>query len=195
MRSLAFASFVTLLTSAGLAAADPAPAISPRIGLELGVGLDGGKIFCHSEGTFCNGFTEAGGGNLGVSYFLTPRFGLTADFWAMAHTENNFTFTHYINTVGVKWRPIPILTLTGGVGAAHATLDYNGIVAARATSDNGFAILGAASVDVIRSWHWALAVEARFGSGFYGDDKDNDGMADVEGRNVGVGAAFTYFGF
>src|SRR6185295_8240933 len=103
--------------------------------------------------------------------------------------------THYVNTVGVKWRPIPILTLTGGIGSAHASLDYDGLFAnARATSEDAFAIMGAASVDLLRSRRWAFSVEARFGTGFYGDDND-DGMADVVGRNVGVGAGFTMFGF
>jgi hypothetical protein len=189
MRSLIFASLVVISATAG---AEPLPA---RVGLELGGGLQAGKIFCESEGSFCNGFTAAGGLNLSGAYFLTPKFGIELDLWAMAHTENNFTFTHFVNTAGVKWRPFPILTLTAGIGEAHATLDYNGAFAASATSGNGFAVMGAASLDVIRSWRWALSVEARFGNGFYGADKDKDGKADVVGRNVGIGAAITFFGF
>jgi len=191
MRSF-IASLVTVCALGTLAAADPLP---PRLGLELGGGLQGGKIYCRSEGTFCNGFTEAGGLDLNASYFLTPKLGLTVDLWAMAHTENNFTFTHFVNTVGVKWRPLPILTFQLGIGEAHATLDYNGAVVARATSDNGFAVMGGAALDVIRSRRWALSVEARFGNGFYGGDKNNDGKADIVGRNVGVGAGITFFGF
>ncbi len=186
-----FASLAVLVASTAIAHAEP----PKRLGLELGFGLQAGKIFCESEGNFCNDFTEAGGLNLNGAYFLTPTFGLTADLWAMSHRDGDFTFTHYVNTVGVKWRPVPILTLTAGIGAAHATLDYHGVIAARATSDDGFAIMGAAAVDVVRSRRWALSVEARFGNGFYGEDKNNDGHADVTGRNVGVGAGFTFFGF
>lgn len=175
-----------------LAAADPLP---PRVGLELGGGLQVGKIYCDSDNGFCNDFTEAGGVNLNAAFFLSPKFAIMADVWAMTHREDNFTFTHYVNTIGVKWRPLPILTLTAGIGAAHATLDYHGVVSGSATSDDGFAILGAAAIDVVRSRHWALSIEARFGNGFYGDDKNNDGTADVVGRNVGLGAAFTVFGF
>lgn len=192
----AFASLAILLTTftATIAAADDEKR-PPRQGLELGFGLQAGKIFCESEGDFCNDFTEAGGLNLNGAWFLSETFGLTADLWAMSHRDGDFTFTHYVNTVGVKWRPVPILTLTAGIGAAHATLDYHGVIAARATSDDGFAILGAAAVDVVRSRRWALSVEARFGNGFYGEDKNNDGHADVIGRNVGIGAGFTFFGF
>lgn len=183
---------ILLTTTAALAEAPTRP---PRVGLELGGGLQAGKIFCESEGNFCNNFTEAGGLNLNGAYFLSETFGLTADLWAMSHRDGDFTFTHYVNTVGVKWRPAPILTLTAGIGAAHATLDYHGLIVARATSDDGFAIMGAAALDVVRSRRWALSVEARFGNGFYGNDKNNDGHPDVTGRNVGVGAGFTFFGF
>ena len=57
MRSPLLASLVSVCALSGLAAADPLP---PRVGLELGVGLQAGKIYCSSEGNFCNGFTEAG---------------------------------------------------------------------------------------------------------------------------------------
>ena len=55
--------------------------------------------------------------------------------------------------------------------------------------------MAAVAVDVVRGRRWALSLEARFGNGFYGDDADNDGEADIVGRNVGVGANFTVFGF
>ncbi|HEU0033079.1 MAG TPA: hypothetical protein VFQ53_20745 [Kofleriaceae bacterium] len=168
---------------------------SPRQGLELGGGLQLGRIYCRSETDACNDFTEAGGANLNAAYFFGPRFALMADFWVMAHREDNFTFSHYVNTIGIKVRPLPILTLTAGIGAAHATLDYDGIIDARVTSDDAFAVMGAASLDIVRAHRWAIALEARFGNGFYRDDSDNNGDADVIGRNVGVGASFTLFGF
>jgi hypothetical protein len=195
MRSIipGLASLCLLAAASHLAQAQPIEPPPARVGLELGVGLQAGKIFCTSEGSFCNGFTEAGGGNLNASYFLSPTLGLTVDLWAMAHTANGFTFTHFVNTAGLKWRPVPILTLQVGVGEAHASLDYaNNAIGV--TSGNGFAVMAGAAIDVIRSRRWALSVEARFGNGFYGDD-NHDGKADVTGRNVGVGAAFTVVGF
>ena len=174
---------------------NPAPAAAPeRVGFELGAGLQAGRIVCESEGDFCNDFTEAGGLNLNAAYFLSPKFGITLDLWVMAHTEDDFTFAHYINTVGVKWRPVPILTLTGGIGSAHASLDYHGLFNASTTSENAFAVMGAVSLDLVRARRWALSVEARAGTGFYGDDNEN-GEADVVGRNVGLGVGLTIFGF
>lgn len=194
MRSIVFAlASLPLFASTAFAQEAPAP---QRKGLELGLGLQVGKIYCDAQNGFCDDFTEAGGANLSGSYFLSPTFGLTLDLWAMSHREDDYTFTHYVNTVGVKWRPMPILTFTLGVGVAHATLDYEGpILTGRATSEDAPAIMGAVAVDLIRSRRWALSLEARFGNGFYGDDENNDGDPDVVGRNVGVGAAFTVFGF
>ncbi|HEU4663151.1 MAG TPA: hypothetical protein VFS55_03895 [Dokdonella sp.] len=195
MRSTPF--FVCALSLVStLAFAQPqAPAPSPpeRQGLELALGLQGGKIFCEGQMGQCDGFTEAGGGNLGVSWFWSPTLGVALDLWAMSHSNDGFTFTHYVNTVALRWRPVPIVTLTAGIGEAHASLSHDRTQLA-ITSDDAFAVMGAASVDIIRGQRWALALEARFGNGFYGDS-DNDGMADIVGRNVGAGAHVAVFGF
>ena len=194
--------YASLMLASSLALAQPPPPPStyepsgppPRVGLEIGAGLQAGRIICESEGDFCNDFTEAGGLNLNAAYFLSPTFGITLDLWVMAHSEDDFTFAHYINTVGIKWRPLPILTLQAGIGSAHASLDYDGAFSASYESDDAFAVMGAIALDLVRSRRWALSVEARAGNGFYGDDNDN-GEADIVGRNVGVGIGFTLFGF
>jgi hypothetical protein len=155
--------------------------------------LQGGKIFCEGQMGQCDGFTEAGGGNISVAYFLSPGFAIMGDAWVMAHSANGFTFSHYINTVGIKWRPFEVLTLTAGIGAAHASLSSdNGALAV--SSGNGGAVMGAASFELVRGHSWALSLEARFGNGFYGDN-NNDGKADIVGRNVGFGVGLTFFNF
>ena len=194
MRSIHFAWLFSLVPAIALAQ-EPVHSASPRqrTGLELALGLQGGEIQCESQMGQCDGFTEAGGGNLSAAWFFGEKLGIALDLWAMSHSNDGFTFTHYVNTVGVKWRPLKILTLTGGIGAAHASLSHDN-TNLQVSSDDGAAVMGAASLDLIRSRRWALAVEARFGTGFYGDE-DEDGMADIVGRNVGVGAHFAIFGF
>jgi hypothetical protein len=164
-----------------------------RTGLELALGLQGGEIQCESQMGQCDGFSEAGGANLTASWFFGPKLGIALDLWAMSHRNDGFVFTHYVNTVALRWRPLPSLTLSGGLGSAHASLAHENVNLA-VTSDDAFAVMGAASLDLIRSRRWALAVEARFGIGFYGDENGDD-MPDVVGRNVGVGAHFAVFGF
>jgi len=190
-RSLSSIVSISAVLASAAARAQPAPP-PERLGLELAVGLDAGNIFCKGQG--CDGFTEAGGLDLNVAYFLRREIGLYLEGWVMAHTESDVTIAHYVNTVGVKWRPFPVITVQVGVGESHATLAYGSSFQNQARTDNAFALMGAAAFDVVRSRTWAVAVEVRAGNGFYGD-RDGDGQADTVGRNVGVGATFTYFGF
>lgn len=167
----------------------------PRVGLELGIGLQAGEVGCRSQGDFCEGFTEAGGLNLNASYFLTPGLGIGLDLWGMSHYEGNFSFNHYVNTFGIKLRPVRFLTLSAGVGMAHATIAYEDeMYSAAARSESAPAVMGAISLDLIRGNRWALSLEARVGKGFYGGDSDT-GTPDVVGQNNGLGATFTFFRF
>jgi hypothetical protein len=165
----------------------------PRVGLELGAGLQAGNLFCQSENNNdCNGVDAAGGLDLQAGWFTSPRIGLVLDLWTMAHTENNFTIAQYINTVGVKIRLAPILYVQGGIGAAHASLSYGNLIASR--SDDAFAIMGAVGLVLLRGHRFDLSVELRAGNGFYGD-KNHDGQADTVARNTGIGAQLTFFDF
>jgi hypothetical protein len=198
--ALAFA--VVGLGGLGAAAAQPMPPGTPpgppplpsRVGLELGFGLYGGEINCEDNaGDFCDGVTEAGGIDLHATYMFRPHLGITLDIWPMAHTENNWTFVHTVVTVGAKWRPLPILSLTAGVGSAQATLRYDGIIDLESRSESAPAVFLSAGVDVVRGRRFAIDVGARVGAGFYGEDKNGDGDPDIVGRNVGVGVGFTWF--
>jgi hypothetical protein len=191
------ASFAFIVTSviaiAVPARAQQAAAPPERMGLEVEAGLQAGKIFCN--GPACDKFMEAGGLNLNASYFVRPDVGLYAELWVMTHTDDDLTFSHFINTLGVKWRPVPVITIQAGVGQAHATIDYSGFFGNhQASTDNAFAVMGAASLDLVRSHSWAIAFEIRGGTGFYGNNNSNPDD-NTTGRNVGVGGTFTYFGF
>lgn len=187
---------IATLATLGSAAAQPAGRrpLPPRVGLEGGFGLYGGEINCEDQaGDFCDGVTEAGGFDVHGTYMFRPTIGITLDIWPMFHSENNWTFTHNVVTVGATWRPAPIFSLTAGLGSAQARLRYDGPIALESRSEAAPAILLAAGVDVVRGRRFAIAVEARVGAGFYGEDKNNDGDPDIVGRNVGLGAAFTWF--
>jgi hypothetical protein len=185
---------ISLFTAAP-AAAQSAPAPLPeRVGFEAGVGIYGGEINCENEnGEFCDGVTEAGGIDLHANYFFNPTFGITLDIWPMVHTEDNWTFTHNIVTIGAKWRPVPILTLTGGVGSAQARLEYRGVINLDSKTDAVPSVMFAAALEVVRGRSFAVDLQARFGAGFYREDDNGNGEADIVGRNVGVGAAVTWF--
>lgn len=173
----------------------PPPEPPARVGLELGFGLYGGEINCENEnGDFCDGVTEAGGIDLHANWFFTPQLGIFGDVWPMVHTDEDWTFTHNIVTLGVKWRPVPILTLAGGLGSAQARLRYEGpLVEAEAETDVVGAVMFSAAVEIVRARGWAIDLQARIGTGFYDDDDNGNGEADVVGRNIGFGAAMTFF--
>jgi hypothetical protein len=164
----------------------------PREGLELGGGLQGGNMFCQSANpNDCNGATPAGGGDLQAGWFMSPSLGVVLDLWGMAHTENNFTIAQYVNTVDLKFRLNPILYLQGGIGAAHVTLSYGNLITGQ--SEDAFAVMGAVGLVVLRGHRFDLAIEGRFGTGFY--NQDNNGQAQTIARNAGIGAQLTFFGF
>jgi hypothetical protein len=138
----------------------PPPPPGPRVGWEVGFGLYGGEINCENEnGDFCDGVTEAGGIDLHVNYFFRPHLGAYFDVFPMVHSENNWTFTHNVVTAGVKWRPVPILTLTAGLGSAQARLRYE-TLGLQAQSDVVGAALFAAGLEVVRG-RWATTPGAR----------------------------------
>lgn len=196
MMFIRLASLSTLLV-AGTAAAQSspgAPAQPERTGLELGAGLYGGEINCENEnGDFCDGVTEAGGFDLHANYFFNPKLGVTLDVWPMIHSEDDWTFSHTIVTIGAKFRPVPILTLTAGVGSAQARLEYRGIVNIDSETDTVPSVMFAAALEVVRGNNFAIDLQARFGAGFYREDDNDNGEADVVGRNLGFGAAVTWF--
>lgn len=194
---LRLAVLTTLVAIPGLAAAQSAPSQSQpeRVGFEIGLGLYGGEINCDNEegNSLCDGVTEAAGIDVHANYFFTPTVGIFADVWPMVHTEDDWSFTHNIVTIGAKVRPVPILTLAAGIGSAQASVSYDvGPFEGESQSDVVGAIFFSAGVDVVRGSSFAINLEARAGIGFYGDDNDNN-MADITGRNLGLGAAVTWF--
>lgn len=161
-------------------------AFADREGLELSAGLQGGHISCESATTRCNGVSAAFGGNLDASWLFTPKLGVFADAWVLSHSESDFTVAHFINTVGVAWRPLPVWTFRAGVGAAHASLRKDGVE--KHSSDTAFAVMLDASFELVRGRTWAVSIDGRFGDGFYT-------MADVKATNVGLGVGVTWFDF
>lgn len=167
-----------------------------RVGFEGGIGLYGGEINCSDEdgNTLCDGLTEAGGIDLHLNYFFSEGLGIFADVWPMVHTEDDFTFTHNIVSLGVKVRPAPILTLAVGVGSAQARVRYDfGPFEGESESEVAPAIFFSAAVEVLRGDSFALDLQGRAGLGFYGDDQNDNDQPDITGRNLGLGAALTWF--
>lgn len=183
------------LAAAQTPAAPVAPGPPPRVGWEVGAGIYGGEINCENKnGDFCDGVTEAGGIDLHVNYFFNPRLGVFADVWPMVHTEDTWTFTHNIVSLGVKYRPAPILTVAAGLGSAQARVRYNiGPFEGRAETEVVGAFFASGAVEILRGRRFAVDLQARAGIGFYRENDSGSSDADIVGRNLGLGAAVTWF--
>jgi hypothetical protein len=195
--AFAVTSLLALASSAAQPGGPPPPPLPERVGLEGGVGLDGGAIHCEDDvADRCEGVTEAAGIAGHLTYMFGPRLGITFDVWPMVHREDDFTFTHTVVTLGATVRPIPILGLTVGLGGANAVARWENVLGAIDVEDRneaGGAILFAADLDIVRGRNFAVALGARAGIGFYGNDADDDGDPDIVGRNLGLGASITWF--
>ena len=199
VRKLAF--LTATLAGLASAAAQAAPAGEPdparRVGLEGGVGLYGGEINCEDDvANRCDGVTEAGGLAGHLTYMFGPKLGITFDVWPMIHREDNFTLTHTVVTLGATLRPVPILGLTVGLGGANAVARWDNVLGGidvENRNEAGGAILFAADIDIVRGRNFAVALGARAGIAFYGEDSDDDGNPDIVARNLGLGASITWF--
>jgi hypothetical protein len=189
------ASLIAVLGLSGTAFAEDAPP-PPRVGLEGGFGLYGGDIRCRNEQNtnICNGVSEAGGIDLHLNYFFNPKLGIFGDIFPMVHDEDNFTLTHTVVSAGLKWRPAPILTFGAGIGSAQARWKFKGILnGIEAETDTVPALFLSAGIELVRGKSFAFDLQARAGIGFYEDDENNNGEADIQGKNIGLGASLTFF--
>jgi hypothetical protein len=204
MHYLGFATVLVTVTILGVSASPaaaqsaqspggypPAYVTARSDGMMFGVAVGGGDLSCTSESDVCDGVTEAGSISGHVGMMFGPRLAAVFDLWVMAHTEDDFTISHTIATVGAQYWLMPRLWVRAGVGGAHAGYHYDGPFVE--VGDRTKTVLGvtvAAGVDVISRPRFTLDVQLRGGTGFYGDDDDDD---DVQAHNAGVQVGFTWF--
>lgn len=179
---------IAFTTSAAMAEDDASAFARRRDGFMLGFGINFGEISC--AGTGCDDVTEAVGIDIHLGSMISPRTGLGFDLWAMTHTEDNLTITHAIATLGVQYWLLPRLWVKGGLGVAQAAWKYDGPINLENQTEYVPAIMGAVGYEILVGRSFALDVQLRGGTGFYGDA---DNGTDVQTSNVGIGAGFTWF--
>ena len=180
-------SVITLTTSAAMAE-EGGSGFADRDGFMLGFGINFGEISCAGRG--CDDVTEAAGIDFHLGSMISPRMGIDVEIWAMGHTEENLTLTHTIATLGVQYWLLPRLWIKGGVGVAQAAWQYDGLINLEDQTKRVPAIMGAVGYELVVGKSFALDVQLRGGVGFYGDADDG---TDIEARNLGIGAGFTWF--
>jgi hypothetical protein len=165
------------------AAAEPGPyyARSPdslvRTCWNVGFGLGGGEISCSGPG--CEDVTEAGSLDVQLGRMLRPRLRAVLDVWGMAHREEDFKVNQTLVTAGFQYWVLSRLWLRGGVGLASAGFSYGGdLDEVDDTDDERHSTIGLAGgigFEILSRPTFALDVELRGGTGFYGDRRANNG--------------------
>ncbi len=142
-------------------------------GFSVGLGAIGASNYAGAScGDACGG---AGLLEAHLGGMIAPRTALMFEVWGADHPwsdaagNSHETFNSFITAAAQFWLN-DILWLKGGLGLAyyHDTINdtYYGYSAVT-TSDSGFGIFGAAGVEVLQSYNFALDIQGRIGSGFY----------------------------
>jgi hypothetical protein len=148
-----------------------------RAGLVFGFSAGVGSIHYNDCGDACGvaGLLE---GHIGG--MINPRTALMLEIWGADHPfssgGNSFETINSFFTGAVQYWVNDIVWIKGGLGVAELrqtvndTYDNYGYTSADIT---GFALFGAAGVEVMQSYNFALDIQLRIGNGFYSQDGDS----------------------
>lgn len=160
--------------------APPPPPRMYRNGLVLGFAIGGGGIASPDNcGDLCGG-ALAIEGHIGL--MVNPRLALMGDFWLNDHPIPNTDSStlHSISTLAAQMWLTDIVWIKGGAGFGHIQVaDSFGSLG----DSTGFALMGAAGVEVVQSSWFALDLQGRVGHGFYSPAADATNYALMVGFN------------
>jgi len=126
---------------------------------------------------------------------ISPRAALMFETWGTDHpyslNGNDHETINWFWTGAAQFWLNDIFWIKGGAGLAllretedTGVIDYNGYAVVAATDHTGFALFGAAGVEVLQSYNFALDIQGRIGSGFY---SDSGGSFSVQNYAILVG--------
>ncbi len=186
-KNLILALGVTLLTVLGsVSAAEaqgypppyyPPPPPPPRGVYRSGLvfGFSGGIGAIHVDG--CGDACGAAGvleGHIGG--MISPRAAVMLEIWGADHpwsaSGNSYETINTFFTGALQYWVNDIVWIKGGLGLAEIRQDINDDYAGYSYTSNsstGFALFGAAGVEVLQSYNFALDIQLRIGNGFYSD--------------------------
>jgi hypothetical protein len=157
----------------------PPPRGVYRAGLVFGFSGGVGGVGASNCGDAC-GVAGVLEGHLGG--MISPRAALMFEVWGADHpwssNGNSFETINTFFTGAVQYWVNDILWIKGGLGLAELRQtvndDYNGIYSSTVTDITGFALFGAAGIEVLQSYNFALDIQLRIGNGFYSQSDGGD---------------------
>jgi hypothetical protein len=164
-----------------------------RSGLVFGFSGGVGAIHGDNCGDACGvaGLVE---GHLGG--MISPRAALLFEIWVADHPWSSGgssfeTFNTFFTGAAQYWVN-DIVWIKGGLGVAELREDFDIPYASyyrSTTSDiTGFALFGAAGVEVLQSYNFALDIQFRVGNGFYSQDGGS-----LSAQNYGLLVGFNWY--
>ncbi len=148
-----------------------------RSGVIFGVAGGVGAVGASNCGDEC-GVAGVFEGHLGG--MISPRSALMFEVWGADHpwTDADGNSRETINTFftgALQYWLTDILWIKGGAGLAviRSTVD-DGNGGFTEGSSSGFALFGAAGVEVLQSYNFALDIQLRIGNGFYSQSDGGD---------------------
>jgi hypothetical protein len=146
-----------------------------RAGLVFGFAGGVGGVHVNNCGDECGvaGLLE---GHIGG--MINPRTALMFEIWGADHpwsaNGNSFETINTFFTGAAQFWVNDIVWIKGGLGVAEfrETVNdyYNSVYSSSVNDITGFALFGAAGVEVLQSYNFALDIQARIGNGFYSQD-------------------------
>jgi hypothetical protein len=153
-----------------------------RRGLILGGAIGGGGISSKDCGDFCGG-ALALEGHIGA--MLNPRFGIMGDFWLNDHPIANSAGASTLNSISTFAAQLwlnDFFWVKGGIGVGHlqGVDDAAGVIF---NDETGFAVMGAAGIEIVQSPWFAVDLQLRLGHVTYSVNPDYTNWAAMVGFN------------
>jgi hypothetical protein len=149
-----------------------------RSGIIFGVSGGVGAVASDNCGDACGvaGVLEAHLGGM-----ISPRAALMFEIWGADHPYsaggNSFETINTFFTGAAQYWVTDIVWVKGGLGLAELRQtindDYNGVYSSTVNDVTGFALFGAAGIEVLQSYNFALDIQLRIGNGFYSQDSSS----------------------
>ncbi len=164
-----------------------------RSGLVFGFSGGIGAIHSDNCGDACGvaGLLE---GHLGG--MINPRMALMLEIWGADHPwsagGSSFETINSFFTGAAQYWVNDIVWIKGGLGVAELRQtfnDYYGGYYSNTVNDiTGFGLFGAAGVEVMQSYNFALDIQLRIGNGFY-----SDSIGSFSVQNYGLLVGFNWY--
>ena len=127
---------------------------------------------------------------------INPRMALMFEIWGADHpwssNGNSFETINTFFTGAAQYWVNDIVWIKGGLGVAEIRQDindyYGGYYNNTVNSSTGFALFGAAGVEVMQSYNFALDIQLRVGNGFY-----SDSLGSFSAQNYGLMVGFNWY--